>query len=142
MTVSVEPLSNAAQVGLRIPIILIALAGAVIALILIRRLGVAASILAAAGSLFVALDQIVNIAWVLHTNDLIKKSDPDIDHINAVTKLYTFADVALITIGVALFVAALVARRSVSTTAAVPMAGPVAAPGPAYPAPPGMYPQQ
>jgi hypothetical protein len=133
LTDPVEPLSNGVQVGLRLPVILLALVGAVTVLVLVRRVGVAAAVLAGLGSLFIAADQVVNIAWVLHTNTLIKESDPDINGLNTLTKLYTFADVALITIGVALVIVAIVVRRPAPSVMAAPTVGP----GMAHPRPPG-----
>jgi hypothetical protein len=160
------PLSNGVQTGIRVPVILIALAGVVLALVGIRRLGVGAAVLGALGSLFIAVDQIVTIVWVLHLSSIAKNTDSDIDTLNTANNAYTIADAVLITIGAALVVAALVVRRGAPQAtvppfppqpyAAPPPYGPpqpYAAPspygspqqlpygGPPTPPPPGMPPQ-
>ena len=107
MIEAAEPLSNGVQVGLRIPVILIGLAGVVLMLIFMKRLGVVAALLGALGSFLIAVDQIINIVWVVHTTSLATSEDFDAEHFNSVTNIYTFTDVALITIGTALVVLAI-----------------------------------
>lgn len=111
MTEAVEPFSNSVQIGLRVPVIVIALAGVVLALVLLRRIGAPAAILGALGSLVVAVDQIVNIAWVLHLSSLADVDGFDADGYNTTNNAYTVADPLLITLGVALLIAAVVTKR-------------------------------
>ncbi len=120
MIEAAEPLSNGVQVGLRIPVILIGLAGVVLMLIFMKRLGVVAALLGALGSFLIAVDQIINIVWVVHTTSLATSEDFDAEHFNSVTNIYTFTDVALITIGTALVVLAIVVRRPASSVPAQP----------------------
>ncbi|MEV4514028.1 hypothetical protein AB0K00_34345 [Dactylosporangium sp. NPDC049525] len=108
MSETVEPFSNGIQIGLRVPVILFALAGVVLALVLIRRLGALAGILGALGGLFVAADQVVNVAWVLQLTSM-ANGDFDPDEYTTVNNAYTVADPIVITIGVALLVGALAA---------------------------------
>ncbi|WP_432968597.1 hypothetical protein [Dactylosporangium sp. CA-233914] len=137
MESSVEPLSVGMQVGLRVPVILIGLAGVLMALLLVRRLGALSGILAAAGSLLIAADQAANIAWVLHVRSLTSGGDLDIDTFNTVSNAYLVADAMLITIGVALVVVSLLVRKPSSPGAAV-AAGPGFPPaGPGFGLPPG-----
>ncbi|WP_433062438.1 hypothetical protein [Dactylosporangium sp. CS-033363] len=132
---SVEPLSIGLQIGLRVPVILVALAGALIALLMLRRLGALSGILAAGGSLLIAADQAANIAWVLHLRSMTSGGDLDIDSFNMVSNAYLIADAVLITIGVVLVVASFAVRRPASGPgfAVAGPAGPVAfgGPGPA-----------
>jgi hypothetical protein len=107
----VEPLSVGVQIGLRVPVILLALAGVLIALLMIKRLGPVAGILAAAGSLLIAADQAANIAWILHLRSMTSGGDLDIDTFNTVNNAYLVVDSVLITIGVALVVASFAVRR-------------------------------
>ncbi|WP_433220609.1 hypothetical protein ACQP00_18305 [Dactylosporangium sp. CS-047395] len=125
---SVEPLSIGLQIGLRVPVILVALAGALIALLMLRRLGALSGILAAGGSLLIAADQAANIAWVLHLRSMTSGGDLDIDSYNMVANAYLIADAVLITIGVVLVVASFAVRRP-SSGAAFGGAGPAPAPG-------------
>ncbi|MFB9444675.1 hypothetical protein Dvina_22695 [Dactylosporangium vinaceum] len=127
---TVEPLSVAVQIGLRVPVILIALAGVLLALLMMRRLGALAAILTAAGSLLIAADQAAQVVWVLHLRSMTSGGDLDIDTFNSVNNAYAVADAVMITIGVALVVASLLLRRSPDGAAAV--TGP--APWPAPPA--------
>jgi hypothetical protein len=120
---AVEPLSVGVQIGLRVPVILLALAGVLIALLMIKRLGPVAGILAAAGSLLIAADQAANIAWILHLRSMTSGGDLDIDTFNTVNNAYLVADAVLITIGVALVVASFAVRRP-----AVPALPPVTQP--------------
>jgi hypothetical protein len=132
MLEAAQPLSEGVQIGIRLPVILVALAGVVLALVMMRRIGVAAGILGAAGSLFFAVDQLVNIVWVLHIASLVKSSDTSADEITTVSNTYTLADCALMTIGVILVVASFAFRRS---------APPPAAPAGQFPANPYATPQ-
>ncbi|MEV8514568.1 hypothetical protein [Dactylosporangium sp. NPDC051484] len=124
MDPTVEPLSTGVQIALRLPVIIIALAGALLGLLMIRRMGVLSGILAAAGSLIIAADQAANVAWVLHLRSMTSGGDLDIDTFNTVNNAYLVADAVLITIGMALVVASFVLRRPAT-------AGPVVAAGPA-----------
>jgi hypothetical protein len=126
---SVEPLSIGLQIGLRVPVILVALAGALIALLMLRRLGALSGMLAAGGSLLIAADQAANIAWVLHLRSMTSGGDLDIDSYNMVANAYLIADAVLITIGVVLVVASFAVRRP-SSGPAFNGAGAVPAPGP------------
>ncbi|WP_327004178.1 hypothetical protein OHA72_55585 [Dactylosporangium sp. NBC_01737] len=109
MSETVEPFSNGVEVGLRLPVILVALAGVVLALVLIRRLGALAGLLGAAGGLLIAADQVVNIAWVLHLTAMANGDDYDADTYVTAGNAYTIADVVLVTLGVALLIGAVVA---------------------------------
>nr|BFE57392.1 hypothetical protein GCM10020063_019180 [Dactylosporangium thailandense] len=123
---SVEPLSIGVQIGLRVPVILVGLAGVLVALLMIRRLGVLSGLLGAAGSLVIAADQAANIVWILHLRSLTSGGDLDIDTFNTANNAYTIADVVLITIGVALVVASFAVRRTAPAPA--PYFGPPAPP--------------
>ncbi|WP_433088130.1 hypothetical protein ACQP1P_19605 [Dactylosporangium sp. CA-052675] len=141
------------QIGLRVPVILVGLAGVLVALLMIRRLGVLSGLLGAAGSLVIAADQASNIVWILHLRSLTSGGDLDIDTFNTANNAYTVADVVLITIGVALVVASFAVRRPGGDASAglgagaapapyfghSPFGPPSAPPGPssAPPAPPG-----
>jgi hypothetical protein len=117
---TVEPFSDSVQVGMRLPAVLVALAGVVLALVLIRRFGVLAGILGALGSLFSAADQVVNIAWFLHMTQL-WNTHADADSYNSVDNAYFVADVVLATLGVALLIGAFAAaalRRGAAPTPA------------------------
>ena len=111
MESSVEPLSTTAQVVLRLPVALIAFAGALVALALIRRLGVLSGLLAAGASLLLAIDQAANAVWVWHLRSISSDEDLDIDTFNTVNNAYLLADVVLITITAALLVASFAVRR-------------------------------
>jgi hypothetical protein len=108
---SVEPLSTTAQVVVRLPVALIAFAGALVALALIRRLGVLSGLLAAGASLLLAIDQAANAVWVWHLRSISSDEDLNIDTFNTVNNAYLFADVVLITIAAALLVASFAVRR-------------------------------
>ena len=113
-----QPLSDGVQIGIRIPVILVAVAGVVLALVMIRRVGVAAGILGAAGSLFIGIDQLVNVVWVLHIASLVKSSSSSADEITTLSNTYTLVDCALVTLGVALVVASFAFRKSAPAPAA------------------------
>ncbi|MFI5916693.1 hypothetical protein [Dactylosporangium sp. NPDC051541] len=132
---TVEPLSVGVQIGLRVPVILIALAGVLLALLMLRRLGALSGILAAAGSLLIAADQAANVLWILHVRSITSGGDLDIDTFNTVNNAYAVADAVLITIGVALVVASLLVRRSAADGSPAGL-GAGAAPAPWSPAPP------
>jgi hypothetical protein len=121
---AVQPLSDSTQLGLRIPVILFALAGMVLALVFMRRLGVLSAVLAAAGIGFVLVDQVVNVVWAYTTSAQAKESGDNFEKIITTQNRFMIADAALITIGVALLVVALAVHRRVP-----------ASPGPAYAAP-------
>ncbi|MFG2045301.1 hypothetical protein [Dactylosporangium sp. NPDC048998] len=147
MDTTVEPLSTGVQIALRVPVFLIALAGVLLALLMIRRMGVLGGILAAAGSLLIAADQAANVAWVLHLRSMTSGGDLDIDTFNTVNNAYLVADAVLITIGVALVVASFVVRRPspagpvVAVGAPAPGFGsPVVPPAPGFGLPPGSPP--
>ncbi len=99
------------QIGLRIPVILIALFGVVFALVTMRRLGIATGVLVALGSLFIAVDQLLNILWVLDVTSTASEGNYDVDTLTSTNNLCTVADAALITIGAAFVVASVVVRR-------------------------------
>src|SRR4051794_8209416 len=106
MVDAVAPLSNSVQVGLRVPVILLALAGVVLILVAMRKIGPVAGVLGALGSLFIAIDQTVNILWVLHISVLADADDISSDSVASANNLYTIADAVLVTIGAALLVTA------------------------------------
>ncbi|WP_432824487.1 hypothetical protein [Dactylosporangium sp. CA-092794] len=141
---AVEPLSWGVQIALRLPLLIIGLAGVLIALLSIRRLGVAAGLLTAAGSLMVAADMAVNVLWVLHLRTMSSDGDFDLDSLNAVNNAYLLGDAVLITVGVALLVAGLLARKRPEADAPVPAPGAVPWPAPPMPpmppVPPGLPP--
>jgi hypothetical protein len=126
---AVEPLSNAAQTGLRLPVILFALVGAVLALVFLRRWGVLSAVLAAVGMFVVAVDQIVNVIWAYTTSQQVKEPGDNSVKIITTQNRFTIADAVLISIGVALLVVALAVHRRVGGS---PAAG--------YPAPYGSPP--
>jgi hypothetical protein len=128
---SVEPLSVGVQIGLRVPVILVALAGVLLALLMMRRLGALGGVLAAAGSLLIAADQAANIVWLLHLRSMTSGGDLDIDTFNSVNNAYLVADAVLITIGVALVVASFALRRppADASAGAGPAPGPWPGPG-------------
>ncbi|WP_426512628.1 hypothetical protein ACPPVO_19525 [Dactylosporangium sp. McL0621] len=130
---AVEPLSIGVQIGLRVPVILVALAGVFVALLMIKRLGALSGILAAGGSLLIAADQAATIAWVLHLRSMTSGGDLDIDTYNTVANAYLVADAVLITIGVGLVVASFLTRRPSPPDLAAP---PVFAPPPPVQIPP------
>ncbi|MEU7872391.1 hypothetical protein [Dactylosporangium sp. NPDC049140] len=130
---AVEPLSIGVQIGLRVPVILVALAGVLVALLMIKRLGALSGILAAGGSLLIAADQAATIAWVLHLRSMTSGGDLDIDTYNTVANAYLVADAVLITIGVGLVVASFLTHRPSPPGPAAP---PVFAPPPPVQIPP------
>src|SRR3954464_7423269 len=133
MTDAAQPLSDVTQVALHLPVVLLGLAGFVVVLVNMRRLGTLATLLGAAGAVLIAADQIVGVVWVLHLSALTDQPDFDPDHVTSLSNTYTVLDVVLITIGAALALAAIVVRRPPAPPGfAVPgQAGfPIGAPGP------------
>lgn len=128
MNPTTEPLSIGVQIGLHVPVVLVALAGVLVALLLIRRLGVLAGLLGAAGSLLIAADQAINVIWVLHVRALTSDGEFDANTVTATSNTYTIADAVLITLGAALVVAAFatVRRRGPDPARAAPTAAPPA----------------
>jgi hypothetical protein len=129
MVEAVQPLSDGMQIGLRIPVILLALFGVVFAFVTMRRLGVATGVLVALGSLFIAVDQLLNILWVLDVTSTASEANYDVDTLTSTNNLYTVADAALITIGAGFVVASVVVRRITG--------GPKVPAQAAFPGPPG-----
>src|SRR5690349_13999316 len=133
------PLSNGVQVGLRVPAILIGLVGVVLILIFMRRLGTGAALLGAAGSFLLAADQGLGIAWILHNSSMTSSSNFDEQHFYTINNVYTYVDVALMTIGIALVVIAIVVRRpgqpAASQASSVNQPGQMFQPGQQFSAP-------
>ncbi|GAA0735526.1 hypothetical protein Drose_19585 [Dactylosporangium roseum] len=123
VTDAVTPLSDATLIGLRVPVVLLTLAGAVLALVLIRRLGLFTSLVGASGCLFIAADQVVNVVWPLHVTGLAEDGAYEADDMISLTNIYTITDAALITAGVALVVLALLVRRPARSVALPPPPG-------------------
>src|SRR2546423_7362489 len=96
---AVEPLSNGVQTALRLPVVLFALAGIVLALVFVRRLGVAAAVLTAIGSAVVTADQVLNVVWAYTTTAQGKEPDITADKIIGTQNTFAVVDAALITIG-------------------------------------------
>jgi hypothetical protein len=144
---AVEPLSTGVQTALRIPVILFALAGIVLALVFARRLGIAAAVLTAIGSAVVTADQVLNVLWAYTTNAQSKETDITADKIIGTQNTFAVIDAVLITIGIGLLVVGLAVHRR---TPGAPSAPGYAAPSypPAYaapgygPPPPGYGPPQ
>jgi hypothetical protein len=148
---AVEPLSNGVQTALRLPVILVALAGIVLALAYVRRLGVLSAVLTAIGLAVVVADQGLNVVWAYTTTAQGKEADITADKIIGTQNTFAVVDAVVITIGVALLVVALAVHRRVPGSPPPPppayAAPSYAAPGygppppgygppPAYPAPP------
>jgi hypothetical protein len=104
--VMAEPLSTNAQIGLKVPLLLVALAGVVVALVNLRRLGVPAAVLAAAGGAMFALDQAINIAFA----EALSRRNA-VDLINRFFNTFTLLDFALLLSGTVLLIAAVLVRR-------------------------------
>lgn len=144
-TTAIDVLPDAVQVALRVPVILIGLAGVVLALVSARRLGVKATVFAVLGSGLLALDQISNIAWSLVLSAMAKDTSTTSDDFNGVTNLFTILDVVLVTIGLGFVVVALLVRRPADRKAPASVPPSFAAPGfpvsgqpqPGYPPAPG-----
>jgi hypothetical protein len=131
----VTPLSTGTQTALHIPVILFALAGAVLALVFMRRLGIAAAVLIAMGSAGVALDQILNVVWVYTTSAQAKEPDITTSKIISTQNTFAVVDAVVITIGIALIVVGLAVHRRVPGPVAAPAYGASPYPPPAYGAP-------
>jgi len=140
--VAAEPLSISAQTIVRIPAIIVALVGVVLALVMMKRLGVFAAVLGAAGSLFIAIDQAVNIAWVLH----LSSTSTSGDKLTTLNNMYSILDPVVITIAAALIVGSFLTRRKSGPPASTPPPfnpyGAAASPFPAAPQPFPAAPQQ
>jgi hypothetical protein len=136
----VAPLSDSVQMVLRIPVILLTLAGLVLALVLARRFGVLSAVLAATGSAVVAADQIVNVAWAYTNTALSHDTGTNFDKVVSTNNLFTVVDAVLITIGIGLLVFAYVVRRPVHQAPPAYPAPPPAYPTPGYGQPPPGYP--
>ena len=107
----VTVLSSGVQIALRTPAVLLGIAGVVLALVAVRRLGGLATTFAAVGSALIAADQIVNIAWVLVLTDMGHDSETPANDYNSVTNAFTVADAILLTIGAGLLIFAFFVRR-------------------------------
>ena len=133
----VTPLSTGTQAALHIPVILVALAGVVLALVFARRLGLPSAILAALGSAVVAGDQTVNVIWAYATNAEAERQATSAEIITTQNS-FAIVDAVLITIGVGLLVVALALVRRKAGPApsyAGPSHAPQSYPAPAFPAP-------
>jgi hypothetical protein len=131
---AIEPLPNGIQIGMRIPVVLLGLAGLVLALVAARRLGGLAAALGAAGAAALAVDQIVNILWVLQISSLNNNSDTTVDDFNSVNNIFLVVDLILVAAGLLLLTLAFLVRRPAER------ASPAAAAPPAYGAPAFMPP--
>jgi hypothetical protein len=116
--VAVDVLPDSVQISLRVPVMLLALAGVVLALVAGRRLGALAAVFGAIGSGLLLVDQIVDATWVPVLNALAKDANSTPDEYATTTNLYTVADIALITIGAAFLVFAFFVRRPADRKAA------------------------
>jgi hypothetical protein len=136
----VAPLSDGVQTALRLPVILIALAGIVLALVFAKRNGVISAVFGVLGSALLAADQVVNIWWVLYMSALARSAAPD-ESFTTANNLFTLGDVVLVTAAGAALVVAFTARRRAAVPApAFPPPVPAFAPPPAFsPPPPGPY---
>jgi hypothetical protein len=104
-------LGTAVQIGIRIPVILVALAGVVLALVMMRRLGTLAAVLGAGASFFIAVNQLMAIVWVLHLSSLARDPDAKADDFTTVGNVYTMIDAVLITVAAVLLVVTFLARK-------------------------------
>jgi hypothetical protein len=134
---AVTPLSDGTQLAMRLPVILFALAGLVLAFVFIRRYGVLSAVLGAIGSAFVAVDQIANVVWVYTTTAQNKKEGISFDTVVATQNRFAVLDAVLVTIGVGLLLAGFVLRRRAATGTPAPWSGP---PGFFPPGPPPAFP--
>src|SRR5256885_8749828 len=141
---AIQPLSDSTQLGLRLPVILLALAGVVLALVFIRRYGALSAILGAIGSAVVAVDQIVNVVWVYTTTAQSNKEGVSADTVILTQNRFAILDAVLITIGVAVLLAGFVVRRRAVAGALPPWLGPPGFPPPGPqgfpPGPPSGFP--
>jgi hypothetical protein len=110
-TLAIGPMSEGVQIGIRVPVILLALAGVVLALVAGRRLGVLAALFAAIGSGLLAVAEIVDVAWVLVVSAMAKDSRTTVDDYNAAGNLFTAVYVLVLTIAVAFLVFAFFVKR-------------------------------
>jgi len=140
---AIQPLSDSTQLGLRLPVILLALVGVVLALVFIRRYGALSAILGALGSAVVAVDQILNVIWVYTTTAQSKQEGISADTVVSTQNGFAILDAVLITIGVAVLLAGFVVRRRAVAGALPPWLGPPGfPPGPQGfpPGPPSGFP--
>jgi hypothetical protein len=103
---AVGMLPNGAQIGLRIPLLLLGIVGLVLALNGSRRLGSRGAMLAAAGSAAFALDAILDIIWIALTSRIYTSPS-----VGTFLDLFTVLDVVLIGVAMALLIAAFSVRR-------------------------------
>src|SRR5256885_1942535 len=130
---AIQPLSDSTQLGLRLPVILLALVGVVLALVFIRRYGALSAILGALGSAVVAVDQILNVIWVYTTTAQSKQEGISADTVVSTQNGFAILDAVLITIGVAVLLAGFLVRRRPAprpeSRRALPLASTARAPG-------------
>jgi hypothetical protein len=110
-TLAIGPMSDGVQIGIRVPIILLALAGVVLALVAGRRLGILAAIFAAIGSGLLAGAEIVDVAWVLLVSAMAKDSRTTVEDYNAAGNAFTVVYVLVLTIAAAFLVFAFFVKR-------------------------------
>lgn len=134
---AVTPLSDSTQLALRLPVILFAFAGLVLALVFIRRFGVPSAVLGALGGAVVAVDQIVNVVWVYTTTAQSKQEGISADTVVSTQNRFAILDAVLITIGIALLLAGFVVRRRAAAAPVPPPWGFPPPPGPPSAFPPG-----
>jgi hypothetical protein len=121
---AIDPLPNGVQIGMRIPVVLLGLLGLVLALVAARRLGGLAAALGAAGAAALAVDQIVNIWWVLQISSLNDNSDTTVDDYNKVNNIFLVVDLILVAAGLLLLLLAFLVRRPAERGAAPATAAP------------------
>jgi hypothetical protein len=110
-TLAVEPLSEGVQIGMRVPGILLALVGVVLALAAGRRLGVLAAAFGAIGSAILLSGQVVDVVWIILVNAMAKDTATKPDDYVTVGNLFTVIYAALLTIGLAFLIFAYFVRR-------------------------------
>jgi hypothetical protein len=110
-TLAVEPLSEGVQIGMRVPGMLLALLGVVLALAVGRRLGAMAASFGAIGSGFVLGALIADVAWILTFEAMVKDRNTKPDDITSAANLFSTVYVVLFTLGLAFLVFAFFARR-------------------------------
>jgi hypothetical protein len=108
---AVEPLSEGVEIGMRVPSILLALVGVVLALVAGRRLGAMAAAFAAIGSGIVGGAQVVDVVWILIVRAMAKDTNTKVDDYVSVGNLFTVIYAALLTVGLAFLVFAFFVRR-------------------------------
>jgi hypothetical protein len=110
-TLAVEPLSEGVEIGMRVPGILLALVGVVLALVAGRRLGAMAASFGAIGSGILMAAQITDIVWILILRAMAKDTNVKVDDYVSVSNLFSILYVVLATIGLAFLVFAFFVRR-------------------------------